>query len=431
MMGHRQVLLMAGPIILSNMTVPLVGMVDTAVVGHLPNPAFIGAVALGAAVFSFVFWNFGFLRMGTTGFVAQAQGKGDEREIRTILIRSLYLAAFLGMLLVVLQVLIIHIALIIIDTTPELETLTKEYIQIRIWSAPATLMNYALIGVFIGLQRSLLVLLLQLQLNLINMGLDVLFVMGFGWDVAGVALASVLSEYSALLVGLILLRRELWTKDTTLYPLWDSRQILALLSVNSNIFIRTLCLNITYLYFTATSARFGPTVLAANAILLHFLNLMAFGLDGFAHAAEALVGSAYGARRKEQFIRAIRLSTLWALVTALLYSLVYAIWGTDIIALMTHHTPVQTIAAQYLPWLLLIPLLAVWPFQLDGIFIGTTRAAEMRNAALIGLILYIPLLEVLVWQWGNHGLWLAMAFSMLLRAGCLLIYFPRLYNYLR
>ena len=431
-LSHRQVLALAGPIILSNMTAPLVGIVDTAVVGHLPNPAFIGAVALGAAVFSFVFWSFGFLRMGTTGFVAQAQGMGDQREIRTVLARGLLLAVALGTGLIVLQDAVVHIALAVLDSTPEIESLTAEYIRLRIWAAPAALSNYALLGVLIGLQRSGLVLLLQLLLNLANMGLDVLFVVGLGFAVRGVALASVLSEYLAALVGLWVIYRALWpSRQPWFYPLWDSRAWWGLVSVNLNIFLRTLFLSVAFFYFTLVGARFGPTILAANAVLIQYINLMAFGLDGFAHAAEALTGGAYGARQRTRFIQAVRLSTAWAFATAVLYSILYWSFGAELAALLTDHPPVLEAAAQYLPWLAVAPLLSVWSFQLDGIFIGTTRAREMRNAALISLLLFIPCTELLAGQWGNHGLWLALMVLMLLRASSLLYYFPRLLAPLR
>ena len=431
-LSHRQVLTLAGPIILSNMTVPLVGIVDTAVVGHLPNPAFIGAVALGAAVFNFVFWGFSFLRMGTTGFVAQAHGMDDTREIRTVLVRGLLLAAALGFFLILLRDAVVRIALAVLDSTPEIEALTADYIRVRIWGAPATLINYALLGVFIGLQRSGLVLFLQLLLNLANMGLDILFVVGLGFAVRGVALASVLSEYLAALAGLLMIYRTLWpSRQPWFYPLWEGRAWRALVSVNLNIFLRTLFLNLAFFYFTAQGARFGPTVLAANAVLIQYISLMAFGLDGFAHAAEALAGGAYGARQRSRFIRAVTLTTLWAFATAVLYSLLYWRFGRELAALLTDHESVLEAAARYLPWLSVAPLLSVWSFQLDGIFIGTTRAREMRNAALVSLLLFVLSTELLARQWGNHGLWLGLMVLMLLRAASLLVYFPRLLAPLR
>jgi len=424
---HKKVLLMAGPIIISNASVPLVGMVDTAVVGHLPNPAYIGAVALGAAVFSFVFWGFSFLRMGTTGFVAQAHGAMNRREIRTVLVRGLILALILGGLLLFLRDAIAHIALAVLDSSAEIESLCAEYIRLRSWGGPAVLINYTLLGVFIGVQRSGLALFLQLLLNLSNIALDLLFVLGLGYAVEGVALASALSEWLAALVGLVIVYRLLRpSKGLWLYPLWHTRAVLALLSVNGNIFIRTLCLNLAFFYFISASARFGPTLLAANALLIHLQSLMAFGLDGFAHAAEALTGAAYGARRRAAFLAAVQVSTVWAFIVAVLVTLTYWLAGDAIFALMTDHFNVRELAAQYLPWMVIAPLLSIWSFQLDGIFIGTTRAVEMRNAALFSLLVFVPVLELLVYTLGNHGLWLAMMVLMLARTLSLLHYFPRL-----
>ncbi|MEZ5591301.1 MAG: MATE family efflux transporter [Gammaproteobacteria bacterium] len=429
---HKKVLLMAGPIIISNATVPLVGMVDTAVVGHLPNPAYIGAVALGAAIFSFVFWGFSFLRMGTTGFVAQAHGADDAREIRTVLARGLMLALLLGGLILLLRENIITVALAVLDSTAEIESLSADYVRLRIWAAPAMLINFTLLGALIGLQRAGLALLLQLLLNFSNIALDLLFVLGLGYAVKGVALASALSEWLAALAGLLIIYRQLRPgSGGWFYPLWNSRELLAMMRVNGNIFIRTLCLNLAYFYFTATSARLGPELLAANALLIQLQSLMAYGLDGFAHAAEALAGSAYGARQRAVFLAAVHASTLWAFVVAVLIALAYGLVGDVIIGLMTSHTEVLDIAGHYLPWMVIAPLLSVWSFQLDGIFIGATRSVEMRNAALFSLLVFVPSLELLVYLLGNHGLWLAMMVLMLARTLSLLHYFPRLLEPLR
>lgn len=425
---HRRVWRLAGPIILSNLSVPLVGAVDTAVVGHLSDPVYIGAVALGSILFNFLFWGFGFLRMGTTGFIAQALGAGDSVEVRTTLFRALLLAGGLGLAVIVLQYPIARTAFWALQGSQQLENLAHEYYLVRVWSAPATLINYAILGCLIGIQNTRAALVLQLALNLTNIALDFLFVAGFGWGVTGVALASVLSDYGAAGLGLYLLSQALQPRadEQRLYPILQLARIKALLHVNANIFIRTLCLIFTFFYFTAQGTQLGELTLAANAILMHLQHFLAYGLDGFAHAAEALVGGAYGARSRTAFRAAVKTSSLWALLVAGLYTLVYALLGVSIIGMITGIEAVRTTAAAYLPWLVLSPIVSVWSYQLDGIFIGTTRPVEMRNGMLLSLLVYLAATWLLVPYWGNHGLWLSLMIFMVMRALTLGAWYPRI-----
>ncbi len=423
--SHRKVWLLAGPIILSNISVPLVGAVDTAVVGHLPGPEAIGAVALGALIFSFLYWGFGFLRMGTTGFVARAFGVGDWQELLDTLLRVMILAIGLGLLTIALGWLVIDFALYLLDSSAEVEGLASDYARIRIWSAPAVLCVYAFTGVFIGMHDTRAAFVLQLLLNLINVLLDLLFVLGFGWGVEGVALASVIAEYSAMLFGFLLLRKQLgravahFDRDRLL----DKSALLLLFTANTNIFVRTLCLLFAFSYFTAMGAKQGEVILAANAILLHLQSIMAYGLDGFAHAVEAMAGSAYGAGKRRLFRRAIVLTGFWGLVLALSAGLVYWLLGEPIIALFTSIDQVGATALEYLPWMVVSPLLSVWSFQLDGVFIGTGHAREMRNAMIVSLTLYLALLQWTIPAFGNHGLFLGLMLFMLIRAISLLFYY--------
>ncbi len=423
--SHRKVWLLAGPIILSNISVPLVGAVDTAVVGHLPGPEAIGAVALGALIFSFLYWGFGFLRMGTTGFVARAFGVGDWQELLDTLLRVMILAIGLGLLTIALGWLVIDFALYLLDSSAEVEGLASDYARIRIWSAPAVLCVYAFTGVFIGMHDTRAAFVLQLLLNLINVLLDLLFVLGFGWGVEGVALASVIAEYSAMLFGFLLLRKQLgravahFDRDRLL----DKSALLLLFTANTNIFVRTLCLLFAFSYFTAMGAKQGEVILAANAILLHLQSIMAYGLDGFAHAVEAMAGSAYGAGKRRLFRRAIVLTGFWGLVLAFSAGLVYWLLGESIIALFTSIDQVAATALEYLPWMVVSPLLSVWSFQLDGVFIGTGHAREMRNAMIVSLTLYLALLQWTIPAFGNHGLFLGLMLFMLIRAISLLFYY--------
>jgi len=418
--------MLAGPIILSNISVPLVGAVDTAVVGHLPGPQSIGAVALGALIFSFLYWGFSFLRMGTTGFIAQAYGAGDWKGLSDTLLRVLILAPLLGLVTIVIGWPLIDFVLYLIDSSAGVEALAADYSHIRIWSAPAVLCVYAFTGIFIGMHNTRAAFVLQLILNITNVLLDLLFVLGFNWGVEGVALASVLAEYLAMLCGFYLLR----TQIRNAIGHFNRARLLArdalvkLFAANSNIFIRTLCLLFAFSYFTAKSASQGEVTLAANAILLHLQSIMAFGLDGFAHAVEALAGSAYGAGRQRVFRRAVLLTSFWGAVIALLAGLVYFVFGNAIITLFTSIDAVADTASRYLPWMVIAPILSVWSFQLDGIFIGTGHTRAMRNAMIFSLVAYLLLLQLTIPMFGNHGLFFGLAFFMLIRALTLLFYFP-------
>jgi len=417
--------MLAGPIILSNISVPLVGAVDTAVVGHLPGPEYIGAVALGALIFSFLYWGFGFLRMGTTGFIAQAYGAGDWNALADTLIRVLLLALLLGAVTILLATPLIELVFVLIDSSARVESLAGDYAVIRIWSAPAVLSVYAFTGIFIGMHNTRAAFALQLVLNLSNVLLDLLFVLGFDWGVQGVALASVIAEYLAMLTGFYLLRHQI-SNARSRYDrnrLFDRTALLKLFTANSNIFVRTLCLLFAFSYFTAKSAGQGEVILAANAILLHMQSIVAYGLDGFAHAAEALAGSAYGAGRLRAFRRAVVFTSAWAAAVAVLMALAYWLFGAAIIGLFTSIDPVVDSALHYLPWVIAAPLLSVWSFQLDGIFIGSGHTREMRNAMIVSLLFYLALLHFTIDAFGNHGLFLGLMAFMLMRALSLLFYF--------
>ena len=423
---HRTVWSLAGPIIASNISVPLVGAVDTAVVGRLPGPMYIGAVALGALIFSFLYWGFGFLRMGTTGFVARAAGAGDEEELSKTYIRVLLLALFFGLVVIAFGRPIVQLSLQIIDSSQTVENLAADYAHIRIWSAPATLCLYVFTGILIGLHNTLQVFLLQIVMNVINVVLDILFVLGMGMGVEGVAWASLIAEYSAALLGVWILRKHFasafnkpdWGQILELAPM------LQLLRSSSHIFIRTLCLVFSFAFFTAQGARLGDLVLAANSILLHLQSIMAYGLDGFAHAVEALAGSAYGAHNRERFSRAVVLTTGWAAAAAVITSLIYLLLGDTILAWFSNQEAVLNMAATFLPWMIIAPVISVWSFQLDGIFIGVGHTREMRNAMVVSTLGYLALVWLLLPWLGNHGLFLALSLFMLLRALSLYLYFP-------
>lgn len=420
--SHGRVWRIAGPMMLSNLTVPLVGAVDTAVVGHLDEPYHMGAVALGAAIFGIVFWGFGFLRMGTTGISAQAFGKNDHSQLRATLARALLIAGVIALVLIVFQTPVAWLAFHLVQGTALVEQHGRVYFDIRIWSAPATLMNYVLLGWFLGMQNARVPLLIVTFINLINMLLDGWFVMGLGYGAAGVALASLMAEYLGL--GLALLMAAKALKD---YPapsgrirVFDKAKVNAMLSINRDIFIRNLCLMFTLAFFTAQGARFGDTVLAANAILFNMQTFMAYTLDGFAHAAEALVGKAIGARNRQALVETVKVAGGWALAASIVIALSYYLAGYWLITLMSDIAQVRQTALVYLPWLVFLPLVSVWAFLMDGVYVGATRGREMRNTMLLATLLFLAFWYALL-PLGNHGLWLAFTLFMTIRAVSMLL----------
>ncbi|MDO9596170.1 MAG: MATE family efflux transporter [Azoarcus sp.] len=427
MLNHRAILRIALPVMLSNVSTPLIGVVDTAIVGRIPDPAYIGAVALGALVFTFVFWAFGFLRMGTTGLTAQALGAGDGEELVAGLGRALLIAAVVGTVLIGLQWPIRELAFGLIEGSDRVEGLARDYFDIRIWAAPATLANYALLGWFIGMGRTDIGLVLQLVLNLANIALDAYFVLVLGLDVRGVALGTLLAEYLAVLVGLVVaivhIRRN--GARLSLARLLLADRLRRTLAVNRDIMIRSLALIFVFVWFMAQGARHGDVTLAANAVLMQFVSVSAYFLDGLAFAAEALVGRAVGARNRADFRAAVRLTTVWAVAVALLISVAFLLVGPWVVDALTTDSATRTAARDYLPWAALAPLAGVWAFQLDGIFIGATRSVEMRNAMLVSLAVFL-LAWWLLQPWGNHGLWAALYVNYLARTLSLGWYYPAL-----
>ena len=395
--------------------------------GQIPDPAYIGAIAVGALIFSFVFWAFGFLRMATTGLTAQSWGGMDIDEVCANLGRALLVAVAAGAALIAVQWPIREIAFLAVEGSSRVELLARSYYDIRIWSAPATLANYALLGWFIGLGRTGTGLALQLVLNVTNICLDALFVLGFGWDVRGVAGGTVLAEYVAAAVGLYIAMRHIqrmggrWSLARWL----DSERMRRTVAVSRDIMIRSLAMIFAYAWFTAQGATQGDVILAANAVLMHFVSMGAFLLDGFAFAAEALVGCAMGAARRAGVREAVRLTTFWAAGTAVVIAALVVLLGPLLADILTVDPAVRAAARVYLPWAAAAPLLGVWAFQLDGIFIGATRAADMRRAGLASLAIFLGAWWAFT-PFANHGLWAAMCVHWIARAGTLLYYYPAL-----
>ena len=423
----------AWPIILANAAVPALGLVDTAVIGHFGTATELGGLALGALLFNFVYWSFGFLRMGTTGFVAQAAGAGDEAEVRAALGRAVLLAVGLGVVLIAVQWPVVWLYLGLMDGSEAVEAATAGYFQTRIWGAPAALTLFACSGLLIGLGRSRELLVVQLLLNGLNAGLDIWFAGVLGMGVRGIGLGTAIAEWSTCVVALAVVwkvLRERRGDDAAPFLSWariaDGRRIRQSLAANGDILVRTLCLLFAFAWFANAGARFGDVTLAANHILLQLVSFSAFFLDGFAFVAEARVGAAWGARSRERFRRAVRLTSELAIGTALALSLAILLLGQPAVSALTTLPGVREVAFAHLPWAAVYVLVSVAAFQLDGVFIGATRTREMRNAGVLSLAAFLLAAWPLTAAWGNHGLWAAFVVYVIARAGALWPYYRRM-----
>lgn len=406
---HARVMRVAVPIVLANVTVPLLGAVDTAVVGQMGAAAPIGAVGIGAIILSSVYWIFGFLRMGTTGLTSQALGAGNAAEVTAILLRALLIGVAAGLFFILVQVPLFWAAFWLSPGSAEVEGLAQSYLQIRIWGAPATIALYAVTGWLIATERTRAVLALQLWINGVNIGLDLWFVLGLGWGVEGVAIATLIAEWTGLGFGLWLCRAAFGTAlAPALARLRDAAALRVMAVVNGDIMVRSILLQISFTSFLFLGAGLGDVTLAANQVLMQFLTIAAFFLDGFAFAAEALVGKAVGARSVASARRASLLSTGWGVGAVLVLSLVYLLAGPALIDLMTTAPEVRLAARDYLFWLAAAPIIGVWAWMLDGIFIGATLTREMRQTMLVSVLVYTAALLVLLPLFGNHGLWAAL-----------------------
>lgn len=430
---YSAIIRLAIPIILANAAAPLLGLVDTAVIGHQGSAADVGAIALGSLIISFLFWGFGFLRMGTSGFTAQAAGAGDDEEIGLAVSRALLLGGVIGLALVLLQWPLGLLAFELLDASPAVEQGGQQYLQIRIWGAPAALASYAIMGALVGLGHTRQLLWLQLLLNSLNAVLDVLFVVGLGWGVQGIALGTVIAEWSCFLVGGALLLRLLKQTYPAALPAMGNRARLfgrealrRTLSINSDIMWRTLLMLTGFAWFANQGAQFGDTTLAANHILLQFISLAAFFLDGFAFALESLVGKTIGARQRPLFDRVVIRSTQIAAACALGLMLLTLSLGPLMITLLNPHEIIQAEANRYLDYAAAYIFLSFMAFQLDGIFIGATQSRAMRNSAALSLVVFLGTASWLVPAYDNQGLWLAFILYVLARALTLGAYLPRL-----
>ncbi|MEM8570774.1 MAG: MATE family efflux transporter [Pseudomonadota bacterium] len=424
---RRRVLAIALPIVLSNATVPLLGAVDTGVIGQLGEAAPIGAVGVGAMILASIYWIFGFLRMGTTGLVAQARGAADGPEAAALLLRGLMIAAVAGLLIVAMSGIILHAAFGLAPASEEVERLAGEYFSLRIWGAPATIALYAVTGWLIAMERARAVLVIQVSMNALNALLDFVFVLDFGWGVRGVATASLIAEWSGLVLGLWYCRTVFFGKGAFAWSrVFDRARLLRMAAVNSDIIIRSILLQASFTSFLFLGAGFGDVTLAANQVLLQFVQITAYTLDGFAFSAEALVGQAAGRRRVTEVRRAAIVCSQWGLVFAVLQTVAYLALGPIAVDLLTTAPEVRDEARTFLIWAAMTPAIGVAAWMLDGIFIGATRTRQMRNAMIVSVAIYAVALLLLLPTLENHGLWASLWVIFCARAVTLGLRYPAL-----
>ena len=424
---HGRVLKIALPIVISNATVPILGAVDTGVVGQLGLAAPIGAVGIGAVILTGLYWIFGFLRMGTTGLTSQAHGAGQVGEVAALLTRALMIGFAGGLVIIILQAPVFWAAFQLAPASDEVETLARQYMAIRVWSAPAMIALFGMTGWLIAQERTRAVLAIQVLMNGINILLDLWFVLGLDWGVAGVARATVLAEWGGLALGFWFCRDAFGVPAWRDWPrVFDLERLRNMASVNTDILLRSLMLEGIVISFLFLGSDFGDVTLAANQVLLQFLHITAHALDGFAFAAEALVGQAVGARNRVALRQGALRTSQWGLGIIVLLAVAFALWGGALIDLMAKAHEVQQEARVYLIYMVLAPILGLAAWMFDGIFIGATRTRDMRNMMAVSLVIYVISVIVLVPLIGNHGLWVALLISYVARGITLGLRYPAL-----
>ena len=411
----RQILQIALPSIVSNITVPLLGMIDVAIVGHMGSPVYIGAVAVGSMIFNLVYWLFGFLRMGSSGMTSQALGRKDLTEVTRILVRSVVIALGIALLLVVLQMPMKWAAFALIGPTEDVAPFASTYFNIVIWGAPASLALFSLMGWFIGMQNTRFPMFISIMQNVVNILASLTLVYGFGMKIEGVALGTVIAQYAGFIVAIALLLKYYGR----LFPYYRGerlfKDISAFFHVNSDIFLRTLCLVTVNLYFTSAGARSGAVILSVNTVMMQLYLFFSYFMDGFAYAGEALGGKTYGAKNRVAFSETLRRLWMWTLIVTTAYTLLYIIGGRWIFSILTDEPQVISASDEYLWWTWLVPAAGSVAFIWDGIFIGITATRGMLVSSFVSALCFFGLYLLTEPLWGNHGLWLAMIVYLAMR----------------
>ncbi|MCF6318411.1 MAG: MATE family efflux transporter [Proteobacteria bacterium] len=424
--SYKQIFAISIPMILSAISIPMLGIVDTVILGHLDSPIYLASINVGSTIFNVLFWGFGFLKMSTTGLIAQSYGQNNSLQIKKQLTQALVIALFIALVLLVFQRVIGVYAIKLTAQGGQVAEMAAEYFHIRIFSAPATLLIYVFFGYFLAIGQPRKVLMIMLVNQVGNMVLDYIFVMEFHWGIAGVAYGSLISEYAAVMLGLLYLFKSGYRlSNTQQLKQWlaSNEEMKQFFVLNRDIFIRTLCLMAVFTLMTKGSSRLGELSLAANAVLLNFFYLMSYAMDGFAHAVESLCGRAFGANDRQRFKQVLKQVFVISFVIAVVSSVVYLIFGNEIVSLLTSIKEVKDYSSQFIIWLVIIPIVAMPSFVYDGLFIATTQAKIMRNSMVIATVFcYIPLWYLLR-PLENHGLWLAFFCFFVVRTTAIHIYY--------
>ena len=426
---NRKILHLAIPNIISNVAIPLLGLVDLALMGHLQSDIFIGAVSLGTVIFNFIYWGFSFLRMSTSGFTAQSFGEKNPQENFNILVRAILISTLISITILLLQMPIEWLSFKAIKGSPEVEALARQYFRIRVWAAPATLGLYVLNGWFLGMQNARYPMITSILANVFNILFSFFFVVFLNLNSAGVALGTVIAQYLGLATGLLLFYR----RYRYLISYWNWKAIVNLpalknfFRVNSDIFIRTFCVIIVFTFFTSKSASINDHILAVNSLLMQFLLFFSFFIDGFAFAGEAMAGKFLGERNKHQFQQLTRNLFIWGIGLAAIFSLLFLLGNQPIFRLLTNQNELLETAQKYMVWIILMPFFTFSSFIWDGIYIGVTASREMRNSMIAStMLIFAPAFYLLHDIMGNHGLWLAMMLFMLARGIFQTALFPKI-----
>ena len=414
---NKRILGLAVPSIISNITVPLLGLVDVSIVGHLGSATYIGAIAVGGMLFSMIYWIFGFLRMGTSGLTAQAYGRRDLAEVILLFVRSVGIAFGLALLLIMLQYPILKVAFTLIDATPAIKDLASLYFRICIWGAPAVLGLYSFAGWFVGMQNSRFPMYIAITQNVVNIAASLFFVFIWNRGVAGVAMGTLVAQYAGLLMASLLwygYYRRLWQK-LNWQMLTDYEAMRSFFILNRDIFFRTLCLVAVTTYFTSRGAEQGDIILAVNTLMMQLFTLYSYIMDGFAYAGEALTGRYVGAHNQADLRRMIRTLFAWGIGLALAFTLLYGIGGSSFLGLLTNEQEVLNASSDYFYWVLAIPLAGMAAFLWDGIYIGATASRQMLYSMLVASVSFFILQRIFQQQMGNHALWMAFIAYLFLR----------------
>lgn len=423
---NKEILSLAIPNILSNVSVPLLSSVDTALMGH-ESVKHLGAVGIGAMIFNFLYWNFGFLRMGTTGFTAQAFGAKDKTEVISTLFRALFLSVLIALILILAAPLIGAVATKLMFVQDNQLDLVLSYFSIRILAAPASLILFAMFGWFFGMQNSVYPLFITISLNITNIIVSYFLVKELGWGIEGVAWGTVIAQYTGLLfaLGLFVFKYRKRLGDLNISALKRLDKVISFLRINGDIFIRTFCLTFVFGFFYAQSSKMQANMLEINTILMQFLNWMSYGVDGFAYAAESLVGKYLGANNQARLKLAVRQSFKWGMGFAVLYALVYGIFGESLLYVFTSEAWLVEASMVYLFWMFILPLAGTPCYIWDGVFVGLAASKDMRNGMILSLAVFMVVYFLVKNSLGNHGLWLALCTFLLVRAVILWWYYRR------